>query len=1166
MKNFSLLSILLIALAWLAGGANLLPITSAKAEQPANDQRFDLNFGNSGRVFTDFEAANDIAYAAAVQPDGKIVAAGQVRTDFNTAARYGVARYNSNGSLDQTFGTNGKVTIAGGVNLEAAAQAVHIQPDGKIVVTGSSSAANSNSQFTVVRLNADGSPDANFDNDGIAFASFGSFSQFASTSILQPDGKIVLTGFLNLFASGNTQDWAAARFNADGSLDSGFGTDGKLIINNDLEEEAFGAALQPDGKIIIAGLSGNPTNGLRLTLERINQNGTIDQSFGASGKVVSTFANSFATSVAIQTDGKIIAAGSRFVGNKDDFTAERYNADGSLDTNFGSGGRILTVVSAGANRANDIVLQPDGKIILSGRAANAGQTSQFAVARYTANGALDATFSGDGIQITEMGLDSEVWQSFVQPDAKIVAAGVARTGNSTTNQTDFALVRYDANGAGPLPFPTPTPPTGAGALDASFDLDGKKILDFAVANTTQAQAEDVAVQADGKSVVVGQLQAGFDQRFAVARLNADGSFDNTFDADGRLLITFSTAQVQSGAKAVEIQPDGKILIAGQTNAGEGGSAGNGSQRIALARLNANGSFDASFGSNGLLVTTINLAAGAENAVVNDLKLQPDGKILVAGAVQRASTATGRNDFFVARYNQNGALDNSFDQDGRIFTDFAGENDQANSIALAADGKIIVAGNANFTGDFAIARFNSNGSLDTTFDQDGKFTLNEAVDNGAEVFAVADNKILLVGSSAVENTNPQRYSIALLRLNQNGGLDSTFDQDGKAFSDVARDFLPNAAVLQADGKIVTVGGTAADFGIARFNQTGALDAQFGIAGLVRTDFLQPPALSSSDRAFGAAVQPDGKIIVAGSASNNSGARFAVARYKSVTAQKPVNDFDGDNKTDFVVYRGGDWYVLQSSNAQPLTAQWGLPTDVPCPGDFDADGKTDFAVFRENTGDADRAVFYILQSSNGQSRVEQFGRTGDVPIIGDWDADGKSDLAVYRDGGVANAQSYFYYRPSSAPSVNFTSLAWGVAGDKPVAGDFDGDGKQDAAVYRQSNNAWYIRQSADGALRTAFWGLPGDKRVSGDFDGDSKTDIAVFRGGTWYVINSANNSIRYQQWGIDTDVLTPGDFDGDGRTDFAVWRNSVFYVLSAANQTVGYRNWGVQNDVLPYGNNP
>ncbi len=154
---------------------------------------------------------------------------------------------------------------------------------------------------------------------------------------------------------------------------------------------------------------------------------------------------------------------------------------------------------------------------------------------------------------------------------------------------------------------------------------------------------------------------------------------------------------------------------------------------------------------------------------------------------------------------------------------------------------------------------------------------------------------------------------------------------------------------------------------------------------------------------------------------------------------------------------------------------------------------------------------------QRRVLLFGRTGDDPrVVGDWDGDGKADPSVYRSGASPGAQSFFFYRPSAQPSVDFVTIYWGTAGDEPVRGDFDGDRRMDAAVFRPSDSIWYILPSAAAQPRYERWGLSGDRLVAGDYDGDGRTDFAVWRAGNYNILQNLSSQAVYINFGVASDV--------------------------------------------------
>ena len=634
-------------------------------------------------------------------------------------------------------------------------------------------------------------------------------------------------------------------------------------------------------------------------------------------------------------------------------------------------------------------------------------------------------------------------------------------------------------------------------------------------------ARGTVVQPDGKIIIYGGFTfttPAFSQ--GITRVNADGTRDATFNpGSGALVAGGGSIAINSAV----LQPDGKIIIAGNL------TSFNGTARNRLARLNADGSLDAAFVPPG------------PNEEINRVALQTDGKILIGGNFT-AYGAAARNRY--ARLNADGSLDESFNTG-------AGANDIVYEINQQPDGKIFVGGTfttidgGNLRG---IVRLNANGSVD------GSFATNfQQLPLIYQIRRQPDGKIL-IGGFFTPFIGIQRNGIA--RLNDDGSLDATFNSGaGVGFFGVF------TIALQTDGKVL-IGGSFTDYNgitrqrLARLNADGALDATFDTA------------LGANNAVQSLVVQPDGKILVAGNFTTYKNvARQGIARLSNtVSVNNPalrIADFDGDGKTDASVFRSGTWYINPSSNPTAFApqgfyaTQFGLSTDKLVPADYDGDGKTDIAVWRE----ADFAYFYILNSSNNTFRGEQFGRTGDNPsVVGNWDADGKADLAVYRNG-AAGGQSYVYYRPSAQPTSDFETIYWGTGGDEVLRGDFDGDGRLDAAVFRSSNQIWYIRQSSNGTLRSESWGLASDKKVSGDFDGDGRTDLAVFRpsSGIWYLRQSSDGQFRAVQYGSGTDKLVAADYDGDGKTDFAVWRNGTYYILQSTSSQSRAISFGASTDI-------
>jgi hypothetical protein len=274
---------------------------------------------------------------------------------------------------------------------------------------------------------------------------------------------------------------------------------------------------------------------------------------------------------------------------------------------------------------------------------------------------------------------------------------------------------------------------------------------------------------------------------------------------------------------------------------------------------------------------------------------------------------------------------------------------------------------------------------------------------------------------------------------------------------------------------------------------------------------------------------------------------------------VLDFNGDGKTDYAVVRnvGGAngqvrWFINLNGSTANYGADWGLVIDTFVPADYDGDQKTDIAVWRPvSSGQpAGNAFFYILNSSNNTVRIEDFGQTGDdATVVGDYNGDGKADLAVYRPGAGAGQQSFWFYRTTAGGAVNY--VPWGLGGgflapgDRPAPGDYDGDGKNDFVIVRNSSgfgqSQYWLNQTTAGFSTRAF-GIAGDALVPGDYDGDGKTDLAIARNVSgalqwWYQRSSDSQAVQTGFGTSATDYPTPGDYDGDGKTDIAIWRTST-----------------------------
>jgi uncharacterized delta-60 repeat protein len=470
----------------LAIGATAIMLLFSAGGQLAQaaDGDLDPTFGIGGQVMTDFNRSTDIAFAVALQPDGKYVVVGTTYTNNDYSGEdFAIARYNTDGTLDTTFGVNGKVKTDF-PNLAAVASSVVIQPDGKILVAGGAFPLFTFlGDFELVRYNPDGTLDTSFGVGGIVTTSFPGQGSYAFALALQSDGKIIAAGtdFVNFSSEDNSDtDFALERYNPDGTPDTTFGNGGQVTTDFDgFNDDVFSILIQTDGKIVAVGSAKNPANFYDFAAVRYLTNGTIDTTFGVAGKVRTDFGHAGfdqARSAALQPDGKIVAAGTTIFNNglSEPFAVARYNTNGTLDTTFDSDGKLQINFGSFDQTAYKVLLQPDGKIITVGYPNTESSDSDFLLARCNPNGSLDSSFGVGGKVRTSFGdLNGGAYGAILQPDGKIVAVGFQAT--ATNRFAEFALARYLGSSSSLSLASAVSRKThaGSGTFDVSLPLTGE---------------------------------------------------------------------------------------------------------------------------------------------------------------------------------------------------------------------------------------------------------------------------------------------------------------------------------------------------------------------------------------------------------------------------------------------------------------------------------------------------------------------------------------------------------------------------------------------------------------------------------------------------------------------------------------------------------------------
>jgi uncharacterized delta-60 repeat protein len=569
---------------------------------------------------------------------------------------------------------------------------------------------------------------------------------------------------------------------------------------------------------------------------------------------------------------------------------------------FGNGGKVSTGFGY-EEKGYALVLQPDDKIVVAGQTVGSPGAS-FALARYCPSGSLDngsncgpGGFDGDGKATTFLvGIDG-AQAAALQGDGKIVAAGFARPHGG---DSEFALVRYCPDG---------NRDNGSNCGPGGFGDDGK--IRTVISGSDNAQAHAVAVRPDGTMVAAGYANSISRSVIVTVGYAPNGSASSPVITD--------IASGNAYAQAIVLQPDGRAVIAGY---GSNGS----NDDFVLIRLWQDGKLDT--GGKQTLGFADALFGPSSREVANAMALQPDGKIVLAGQISDAGASD--TDFALARFFPDGRLDGSFGTNGHVTYGFGGDQ-FARAVVVQPDGKIVVGGYTSAANgiNFMIVRFNPDGMPDGTFGFGG-FNVMDFLggpDYGLALALAPDDKIVMGGTAF----NGARNVFGVARFNSDGTPDSTFDGDGKTLYEfsVGPTHWGSAVVVQPDRKIVLGGFVGADFALVRLTENGLVDYGFGTLGQTVTD------MGGSDYLYALLLTPGGWFVAAGNRVLNGTGDFALAQYNPNGVlpdrgprqpwAKAFIDWGGDESAFALDWRG-DGQIVAAGCADGKMAWAQLPSNA------------------------------------------------------------------------------------------------------------------------------------------------------------------------------------------------------------------------------------------------
>lgn len=786
-----------------------------------SSQILDPTFGTNGVTYnqlTNF-TSTDICHKAAIQSDDKLVYIGQCEL-----GNY-IARTNINGTLDTSFNAIGYKFINGG-----SINSIAIQSNGQIIYSTGQ---------VIYLLNNDGSSDTSFGNQGSIKLDYNSnFISIISIKI-QSNGKILVLGSC-------LDDFCTVRLNPDGSYDTTFDSDGKAILSIGVtQDQPSEMEIQTDGKIVITGRSINftPTPDINeIVTFRYLSNGTLDTSFAVNGISKIDFGTSsmdLPQDLKIQPDGKIVLLCHT---QNYKITLIRFNSNGTYDTTFDFDGIVNTIYTDYQTQSAKpkLILRPNGKILFS-----FSRSRIFTLMQVNSDGTPDTSFGVNGFSNYNNGELCTSRYLYINSQGAIVTGGRSLLSLSSSGYL-------------------------AKISNITFDINGifQNSTNFNIYNSYD-NVENICELISGKTIALTHNKNSNQNEIlsSIVRFNENGSIDTTYGTNGLIPFTIKFGELK------KFQND-KIIL----NAYSG-----------LHKLNVDGTYDSSFGNNGIF----NLSNS--NPIVRTIEaieVTNNDQIYALISHINLNLGEGLISMELIRLNSNGTLDTTFGTNGYALYRFNSNGVNFNEIPycliVLSNGQIIVSGAVyssptyinNFDFGIGSMKFNTNGTLDTSFGNYGK-VLNtfSNVYTPKQITYTSNNKII-INANGFNSGNIG----ATIKYNNNGSLDSSFGTNG-VVDDL---FLNNAMIIQPDNKIIKTGQLNNEITTVRYNTDGTLDTSFGNQGYLTTVINQHSTPNDLT------LLSNGNLLIAGNSSNTS-FYASLARYTDlnfVTNNNPQN-----NKTVF-----------------------------------------------------------------------------------------------------------------------------------------------------------------------------------------------------------------------------------------------------------------------------